>query len=165
MRDPDLTARGQDQCHRLASEFPYHASTSLLVSSPLRRTIRTALIGFAPEIERGLRIIALPEAQETSDLSCDVGSEPELLEQEFEPSKVDLDLVQKGWNSKTGKWANSKTALKARAKEVRQWLKARPEEQIVLVTHGGFLHFITEDWTGKDKHPGWCTPHKCGACY
>ena len=154
MHDPLLTPRGKEQCHKLATEFPYHSSVELLVSSPLRRTLSTTLVGFAEEVKKGMRIIALPEAQETGSVPCDTGSDPEVLEKEFEKTQINLNLVHKGWNSKTGKWKAETAAVKRRAKEVRQWLKARPEREIVLVTHGGFLHYLTDDWTDYNACPG-----------
>ncbi|KAI9808882.1 MAG: hypothetical protein M1827_007157 [Pycnora praestabilis] len=53
-----------------------------------------------------------------------------------------------------GKWAPTAEAIQGRAREARQWLKNRSEKEIVLVTHGGFLHYLTEDWTGSDKFQG-----------
>lgn len=31
---------------------------------------------------------------------------------------------------------------------MRKWLWNREEKEIVLVTHGAFLHYLTEDWDG-----------------
>ncbi|MCJ1446563.1 MAG: hypothetical protein MMC23_007068 [Stictis urceolatum] len=114
----------------------------------------TALLGFPDELKRGLRIISLPEAQETADVPCDTGIDLDALNKEFDGVPVDLSLVHEGWNSKTGKWAPDSQAIVARAKEVRQWLKARPEKEVVLVTHGGFVHFLTEDWDDYNKLAG-----------
>lgn len=100
MPDPDITPEGEKQCEKLNETFPYHEKIDLLVASPIRRTINTALIGFKSEVERGLKVIALPEAQETSDLPCDTGSSPATLRKEFEGKPVDLDLVLEGWNNK-----------------------------------------------------------------
>lgn len=49
-----------------------------------------------------MKVIAIPEAQETSDVPCDTGSDPDVLKKEFEEKKlpVDLSLVKEGWNSK-----------------------------------------------------------------
>ncbi len=154
MHDPSLTPFGEEQCRQLAQRFPYHDNVELLVTSPIRRTIYTTLIGFKPEIKRGIKIIALPEAQEVSDLPCDTGSDAEVLKKEMEGKPVDLSLIYKGWNNNRGKWATDADAIEARAKEARQWLKARPEKEIVLVTHGGFLHFFTEDWADTSKFQG-----------
>ena len=101
-----------------------------------------------------MKIIALPEAQETGNVPCDTGSDPAALKKEFADLPVDFGLVKEGWNSKVGKWAPDADSLRARAKEVRQWLKARPEKEIVLVTHGGILHFLNEDWADYDKIRG-----------
>lgn len=112
-------------------------NVDLVVASPLKRTIYTALIGFEPAIrERGLKVIALPELQETSDLPCDTGSDPEEIAREFAGKPVDLDLVKQGWNSKKMKWAPTFTAIEKRARDARLWLMARPEKEIVVVTHG-----------------------------
>ncbi|MCJ1402537.1 hypothetical protein MMC11_005757 [Xylographa trunciseda] len=147
MHDPSLTPLGEAQCYQLCQDFPYHGSVDLLVASPLRRTLYTMLLGFQPEVKRGLTIIALPEAQELADLPCDTGSNVQLLREEFHDQAIDFSLVEEGWNSKEGKWAADAEFVEKRAREVRQWLKARPEKDIVLVTHGGFLHFLTEDWS------------------
>ena len=155
IRDPDLTSYGKRQCQNLARTFPYHSSVCLIVASPLRRTLYTALLSFPDQtIRRDIKIIALPEAQETAAVPCDTGSEPAQLKEEFRGQPVDLSLVKDGWNSKVGKWSPNADALRARAKEVRQWLKARPEKEIVIVTHGGFLHYLNEDWADFDAVKG-----------
>jgi broad specificity phosphatase PhoE len=154
MHDPLLTQKGESQCRALSARFPYHSTVEALVSSPLRRALYTALLSFEPEIARGLRIIALPEVQETADLPCDTGSDPAVLEVEFLNKPVDLKLVQDGWNSKAGKWSTNIPALEARAREARRWLKSRPEKEIVLVTHGGILHYLSEDWLGSSSDLG-----------
>ncbi|KAL2044869.1 hypothetical protein N7G274_002644 [Stereocaulon virgatum] len=154
MPDPSLTPYGEEQCRQLAKTFPYHDSVDLLVSSPLRRTIYTTLYGFTPEIERGVPIIALPEVQETADVPCDTGTDLAVLKEEMKGKPVDLSALPEGWNNKAGRWAPTAAALEKRAREARQWLKARPEKVIVVVTHGGFLHYFTEDWTGYKESMG-----------
>lgn len=158
MKDPLLTPFGEKQCHDLAQSFPDHESIDLLVCSPLRRTIYTTLLGFSQDIDRCGKIIALPEAQETADVPCDTGSDVQALRQEMADKPVDLSRVTNGWNSKSGRWAPTAKALRKRAKEVRQWLRARPEKAIVLVTHGGFVHHFTEDWTGYKESLGLFAP-------
>ena len=154
LHDPSLTPYGEEQCRHLAQHFPYHKSVQLLVASPLRRTIYTTLLAFEPEVKRGLKIITLPEIQETSDTPCDTGSDIGVLKKEMADKPVDLSMVSEGWNSKQGKWAPDAKAIEARAREARKWLKARPEKEIVLVTHGGFLHYFTEDWDDSGKSNG-----------
>jgi len=94
--DPDLTPFGEEQCRQLAKDFPYHKSIELIVASPIRRTIYTALLGLKPEVDRGLNVLALPELQETSALPCDTGSDPEVLQKEMADKPVDLSLVHEG---------------------------------------------------------------------
>lgn len=134
-------------------KFPNQDSIELLVTSPLRRTICTTRLGFRSAVNRGIKIIALPELQETGDLPCDTGSDVEVLWKEFGES-VDLNLIDENWNIKKGQWAPTKDAVNKRARNARQWLKNRPEKQIVVVTHGGLLHCLTQDWSNKNKFPG-----------
>ena len=144
MPDPSLTTYGEEQCRHLAQTFPYHSEVGLIVASPLRRTICTAIHSFPTELEQGMKVVALPEVQETSDLPCDTGSDLDVLREEFAQKPVELGLVKEGWDSKKGKWAATSNAIEARAREARVWLRDRTEDEIVVVTHGGFLHFLTE---------------------
>ncbi|KAI2733984.1 hypothetical protein DTO012A8_10089 [Penicillium roqueforti] len=70
IQDPVLTELGHEQCRKLRESFPRHANIDLVTASPLRRTIYTALESFAPVFESkpDLKIIALPDIQETSDV-------------------------------------------------------------------------------------------------
>lgn len=157
--DPNLTPKGIEQCETLAQNFPYHNSIGAIVASPLRRALYTALHGFKPLIEKGMCVIALPEVCETANVPCDTGSDIRVLKEEMEGKAVNLSMVKEGWNSKTGKWAPNADAVEKRAEEARQWLKARPEKEVVLVTHGTFLHYFTEDWS--DFNLGVST-YRCG---
>lgn len=101
IHDPQLTDFGHEQCRNLRETFPRHADIDLVTASPLRRTLHTALESFEPVLKAkpDLKVIALPDIQEISDVACDTGSEPSVLKEEFK-SAVDLDLVQIGWNDK-----------------------------------------------------------------
>ncbi|KAK4190983.1 histidine phosphatase superfamily [Podospora australis] len=167
--DPDLTPLGEEQCLRLRQTFGLHEKVTYLVASPLRRTIYTCLLSFEPAILAGKKkIIALPDLQEVSPFPCDTGSEVEDLVKEF-GEKVDFGRVQEGWNDKGpgSEFAPEMRKLEARAARARRWFwelgqKEKGEEgeeevNIVAVTHGGFLHFLTEDWDGMDvgRGTGW----------
>ncbi|KAK3898157.1 histidine phosphatase superfamily [Staphylotrichum tortipilum] len=168
--DPSLTPLGESQCAALASSFPHHAAITHLIASPLRRTLQTCLLSFKPvlELHPEMKVVALPEVQEISPLPCDVGSEVGVLEKEF-GGTVDLGRVSEGWNVKTGggRFAPVMGRLEERAREARVWLRRVGEEwerenpgreaNIVVVTHGGFLHFLTQDWDGMnpEKGTGW----------
>ncbi|RAO66153.1 uncharacterized protein BHQ10_002165 [Talaromyces amestolkiae] len=121
--------------------------------------MQTALYSFQPAIKRGVRVVALAELQETSDVACDTGSDVADLKREFDDYQlgpatpvVDLSLVPEDWNKKVptliGRWAPSSDALVSRARAARQWLRQRPEKEVVAICHGGFLHYLTQDWSG-----------------
>lgn len=73
-----------------------------MTASPLRRTIYTALESFKPVFEAhpDMHLITLPDVQETSDVACDTGSEPQALRDEFAGKNVDFELVHEDWNNK-----------------------------------------------------------------
>ena len=124
----------------------------MIVASPLKRTVYTALLSFP---NKKLPVILLPELQETSDAPCDTGSTKAEITREFHnSSRVDMHLVTDGWNVKTGKYSPSKTAIEERAKLARRWLKEQNAKDIAVVTHGGLLHFLTEDWADMERYQG-----------
>lgn len=155
IQDPKLTPVGIDQCLNLRRTFPLSDKVGLVVASPLTRTIETALQAFEPIITRtGTSIIALPELQETGDIPCDTGSPLKVLERNYAGKPVDLGLLDGEWHVKRGKYAQTDPKITARARAARRWLKDRAESDIVVVTHGGYLHYITEDWSDAGKYCG-----------
>ena len=86
-----------------------------------------------------------------------------MLEKEF-GTQVDLGRVIKGWNSKEDKWSPAASAIESRAREARIFLHELAREyavshpgedvHIAVVTHGGFLHYFTEDWNEHEKFEG-----------
>ncbi|KAI9691121.1 MAG: hypothetical protein M1822_008741 [Bathelium mastoideum] len=164
LRDPVLTPLGEVQCHNLALTFPHPAPTTrrtLVVASPLKRTLSTALLSFAsllpPERPGAAAILALPDLQETSDLPCDTGSPAAELARTYRGRPVDLSLVERegdAWCRKEGRWGPGAEAIRARARAVREWLWGRSEEVVVAVTHGGLLHYLTEDMVGLENEQG-----------
>lgn len=159
--DPYLTPLGHEQCAQLSATFPYHDRITHLVASPLRRTLVTCHESFQPAVKSGKKVIAQPLLQETSPYPCDTGSESEVIRAEY-GAWADCDLVEKGWNDKTSpgsKWSPRVDALEERAREARVWLrelarKSGGDAEIAVVTHGGFLHFLTQDWDGMDLSRG-----------
>lgn len=166
--DPYLTPLGRDQCLALRASFPRHDRVTHLVASPMRRTLQTCEQSFRPAVDAGLKVVAQPLVQEVSTLPCDTGSEPEVLAAEF-GSWADVSGVPKGWNDKTSPgspWAPRVEALEERARRARVWLRELGRTwkaegrgdtaDIVVTTHGGFLHFLTQDWEGLDISKGTC---------
>ena len=173
LRDPALTPLGENQCAILRSKLQDTygidaTSISLVTASPLTRTIHTAALAFADKLGRGTetKILALPTAQETSSFPCDTGSPLPILKATCEKADwpVDLSRVHEDWTDKSpsSPYAPTNTKLAARARETRRILlheakklqrsTSQDDIQIVLVTHGGLLHYLTEDW--EDAHRG-----------
>ncbi|KAI3393032.1 hypothetical protein diail_4808 [Diaporthe ilicicola] len=166
--DPYLTPTGSEQCAALRASFPHHDRITHLVASPMRRTLQTCQQSFRPAVDSGKKVLAQPLVQEVSTLPCDTGSEPEVLAAEF-GAWADLAIVEKGWNNKApgSPWAPRVEALEARARAARVWLRELGRRwvaegngdsaDIVVTTHGGFLHFLTQDWDGMDltRGTGW----------
>lgn len=153
--DPPLTDLGRKQASSLAPELPNEqAIVDLVVTSPLRRTLETTLLGWGPAVNRlGVEnVICLPAAQECNDFPCDTGSSRADLEKISEYAGLDFSLLTPDWNSKTGFWAADPQSLAHRAKTVRHFLRDRPEKEIVLVAHGDFLRRITADAEGPSGY-------------
>ncbi|OAR00254.1 hypothetical protein LLEC1_06882 [Akanthomyces lecanii] len=161
LHDPGLTDRGREQAQELAVRLTRLQADGvvdirLVLASALRRTLMTALAAFAPQLARKqpAAVHAWPAVQEVSDLPCDSGSSLPLVQEEFGSELVNYDLVESGWELKQGKYANTASAVTARALAAREWLKRQPYKDIAVLSHGCFLHFLTEDWEGSDSPQG-----------
>ncbi|PLN81393.1 histidine phosphatase superfamily [Aspergillus taichungensis] len=169
--DPRLTPAGESQCESLRKgAFFDQSKISLVVSSPMRRTLQTASLIFQTALtstRKSQRIIALPDAQETTTDPSDIGSDPDMLRLivKKENWPVDLSLVHDGWNHKKAgsRYSPSNDAIRARARDAQLFLRAKLRElvasgdddaELVLVTHGGFLHYLTDDWEDSYHHSG-----------
>ncbi|TRM65100.1 histidine phosphatase superfamily [Schizophyllum amplum] len=156
--DANLTALGREQSAKLHADTKdsIQQTADLLVTSGLRRTMQTMIIGY-PELRKRLEaagkpVIVLPQLQECNDLPCDTGSNREILEGDPEFAGLDLSTLEPGWNSKKGFYACDAATLQARARWNRRWLRERPENNIVVVSHGDCLRYITE---GRNSWKPW----------
>lgn len=136
--DPELTQTGIQQARDLGLKFPFHKDIKAVFSSPLQRALHTAVLAFGKDQNAGEKIIALPLAQELSDALCDSGRDVEALKKLFPESQIDYQHVVPGWNKKDDVSATE------RATSLRDFLGNRQEPEFVLVTHGFFLHSLTE---------------------
>lgn len=153
--DAPLTPLGKKQAAAMAPQVgKLQDEAEIIVSSPLKRTLQTTKLGWASAVERlGIEnVICLPEAQECNAHPCDTGSAREVLEKDPELKGFNLENLVPEWTSKQGFWAADYESLQNRAKWLRQWLRNRPEQTIVLVAHGDILRRITSTPDGPSVY-------------
>lgn len=163
--DPPLTANGVEQSQSLCRDFPYHDSVGLVLASPLRRTLQTAHLGFQNSIDErfyaqdsgsgvsnGAELVLEPEVQAHSARPCDTGSEIAVLRSEFHDLPWETMQLDTTFPEKTGLYAPDAESLRLRGARIQRQLKERFQElagtnrpDIVVVTHGGFLRFVSGD--------------------
>lgn len=152
LMDPALTAKGQDQATNVAEDpllKPYLAAlldqggVDLVVSSPLCRTVETALFALAwwTKARQGRKIVLNADLQETGSVNCDKGSPLSALKASFaeQAESLDFDLLWSDWEIKEGDFEDTGSALHARLERFRNWLASRPERRIVVVSHHNLL--------------------------
>jgi broad specificity phosphatase PhoE len=172
--DPSLTKLGIEQAGQLVHKFTRSSSIGVIITSPLTRAVQTTLAGFphvldqrnftpgstAGGIEGGARLIIDPDLQERSELPCDTGSERAVLETAF--PGVDFKVLGDNWQAKEGAYSADDAAVEARANKVRrrlaevaEELKDEQKKDIVVVTHGVFMKFLSGDPTIDLPKAGW----------
>lgn len=164
--DPPLTQKGIEQCERLSEIFPFKQDVGLVLASPLKRTVQTALFGFQQTLDekyynsdvpgsgrpQGAQLILEPYLQAHSSRPCDTGSCQSILR---------LEMPHLPWNelsfdplfpAKEGPYATDADSLRQRGhmlhKTLEQHFTALAESDrpdIVVVSHGGFMRYIVLD--------------------
>ncbi|KAF2671955.1 phosphoglycerate mutase [Microthyrium microscopicum] len=177
--DPPLTALGEQQISELAEKFPYHDQVAVILTSPLRRTIQTALGGFshildrtspriggASGIENGAQFEIYQQVQPTNGMPCNVGSKREILEKEF--AGLDFSELSDTWMLKEGFYADTEETVAERGKAVRNHLASLVEKykaqggerrDIVLVGHGDTRDYVTGEGKVDWPRAGWASFH------
>jgi hypothetical protein len=84
---------------------------------------------FKPE----LRIIALPELQETSHSPCDIGSQVIELENKFRDKPLDFSLVPHDWTDKVkGIFTPQSDRIAGRYREARYFLVSLQAKNVAV---------------------------------
>lgn len=157
--DPDLTATGVSQAKSLGRSFPYLTPDSLIVASPLRRSLNTAIHAFKPHLlATNSQILALPDLQELSQWPCDTGSSLASLLTEFREHPVDFEGVTYNYDSKDGYFSPSERRTLQRMTNMRQWLYEQDAQNIVCVGHGHCLQLLVSEGSYEQIRAGLCTP-------
>jgi broad specificity phosphatase PhoE len=159
--DPDLTPKGQDQCKQLSTTLPYFDRVDLVCTSPIRRAIQPTLISMEPYLQSGKHhILALPVAQEATDKSAKTPSDSTRLEKE-NGSVVDFHRCLDTYTdyiTKHGRCAPDGVSLKTRAVELCRFLRDRDKQEVVVVSHDDFVHYVTGDLNEDGSQAkGWWT--------
>ncbi|GAA99195.1 uncharacterized protein L969DRAFT_93657 [Mixia osmundae IAM 14324] len=150
--DPALTPLGIKQASILRTEprmQELRSSVQVIVSSPLRRTLQTALGSLEDVLqERAIPFEIIPEFQECNDLPCDTPDDLNKLRGEFEHrgNGLSFEHCKPGFNSKRGAFAASQEALDARAAWARRYLRSLDQETVAVFCHADFLrHMLPND--------------------
>lgn len=161
--DPPLTSLGVEQASTISQQLPSTGDIATVISSPLRRALQTTLAGFSTILDKqyfdkssgqgidgGATLSLDPDLQERSDLPCDTGSSASELAKAF-PS-LSFDGLGEEWLKKTDRYAPDDDAVRERAERVRislfeiaESLEDDERKNIVIVTHGVFMKFLTGD--------------------
>ncbi|KAK3947600.1 histidine phosphatase superfamily [Pseudoneurospora amorphoporcata] len=153
---------GQTQCrslreHFFKTEVPDKYQISLIIVSPMRRTIETALLSFGNYAkENNIPIVAHAGWQENSDKPCDTGSTIEDLNKEF--PEVDFSRVDEVWPDKSRKsekakkyWYTKDSILQRgedvlKETEAKVWPEMEDGKAVIAVSHSGFLRAGVTGW-------------------
>ncbi|KAK4235213.1 histidine phosphatase superfamily [Achaetomium macrosporum] len=145
LHDPELTELGRKQCTELKENLMPRISrdldVGLILVSPMKRTIETALLAFGELVQRGIPIVAHAGWQENSSQPCDTGNPLSSLSPLF--PQVDFSRVDPIFPDKTSPAAAlyhyTRRAVLARGQAVLRELRGRPEKAVIVVSHSSFL--------------------------
>lgn len=149
----------------------------LVVISPLRRTIQTAMGALEAWLQqlqaagKPARIALAPDIQETGNVQCDTGRHPAELREEFGEVHPHLpyDALAPDWHVKQGRYVDSGPALATRLAAFTTWLQQQRERTVIVVAHHNvFLALLGVSFTNcevrqyslHDHHP---LPRSAGA--
>ena len=155
--DPPLSARGLSQLPPLsatASKWKLCERAQLLVVSPLKRAIDTALAVMGQAVPPAAAATAYPLpvyvsalCSEVLDTSADIGSSPQQLHSAY-PLLDFSHLPDAWWYHSDPKQPRAVTdeppqRVAHRVSEFLQWLCERPEAAVIVVSHSSFIRHCT----------------------
>lgn len=147
--DARLSKAALAQCAALAELTARLDSIELVVCSPLTRSLQTVTAGFADYVARGSPVVALEAVRELVQTRADSRRPTSELASEFghvsfsELSDEEDVLWDRLGGAAEGADAVAADALEARCAEAVRWLLARPEKEVVVVSHPALLHHLT----------------------
>lgn len=141
-----LTEKGRAQVLATAKRFPKHKGCpQIIIASPYERTKETASI-ISKEI--GVKVQyseLLTERRNPSEVIGRSGREPEVR-------KI-IDRIDNSYHADDLRFSDEEnfTDLRIRAKKLLQYIRNRPEERIIMVTHKIFLKVVVSYMIYRDK--------------
>ncbi|WP_226669616.1 histidine phosphatase family protein [Metabacillus litoralis] len=165
--DPSLTQNGMEQAKMLRNQFPLSVDDVLMVS-PIRRTIQTAIIW--SEGVRCRKIVTplvspriFPQKKErSSTLPCNVILTRDKIQLEFADFHLVEDLSLELWNKGINTIPEKK--FNSIAEMFLKRCRKLGKEKIYIVSHDGtitsYRQFITGDKLSREDFPketGWFT--------
>lgn len=141
-----LTELGRAQALATAKRFPkYNGRPQVIIASPFERTKETAEI-IASELGMSIKYSDL--LVERRNPTVIVGH----AEQEKDVQQI-IDRIDKSFHDDNLRYADEENFidLKERAKNLLNYIKKRPEERIIMVTHGIFLKMVVSYMLVGDK--------------
>eukprot|EP00756_Hemistasia_phaeocysticola_P045887 Hpha_TRINITY_DN19647_c0_g1::TRINITY_DN19647_c0_g1_i1::g.186159::m.186159 len=146
IKDPLLTGLGREQAQALGGQEHLESALkqegSIVVVSPLRRTLQTALLGFGQRTPPA-RFVLKAEVQETGFPPCDTADAAlgcALLEEEGRPDLVQqYTALGEEWLSKTGDYADEDGAIMGRFMRFTRWLLQEKPPAALVVAHYGLI--------------------------
>jgi broad specificity phosphatase PhoE len=163
IHDPGLSPGGHKEARLFAERYAHLQAPQIILTSHLRRCLQMALeiesylAEARPDLGR-IRIVAHPDLQEVSIRPCDTGTPLDVLHTEFPgiefPDAVFPEIYPRSAEVKANKWDtifdDTPALLAARAERIREYIKYELNEtEIILISHGSFLHFLMNWWAGE----------------
>jgi broad specificity phosphatase PhoE len=162
--DPALTKEGIKQARFLREQFPL-SEKDILVISPIRRTLQTAL--YWSEDIKCTKIVSplvsprmFPQNPAWRILPCDMILDKEKIKIEFPNFQVKENLPSELWSDGINTMPENK--FKTLAENFIEWCKKQSTKRIFIVSHDGTITSYRQIISGKNltrddfpKETGW----------
>jgi Ca2+-binding EF-hand superfamily protein/broad specificity phosphatase PhoE len=176
--NPHITLKGIGQAKARREELKKqaeHFKFDLIVVSPMRRALETYSHAMADYITAGVPTIGHPLVREQFSESDDVGDAPSEIKSAWpgvdwslfpdqpevwwyagetfttEEAKGLTVLSQRELNIRDD-WEEPWELVLERAQAFEEWVRARPEKHICVVSHGGFIEALVGPRMGNAEH-------------
>ncbi|KAI1157024.1 histidine phosphatase superfamily [Nemania diffusa] len=147
IHDPELTFSGIRECEALAADMAKLGSIDLVLCSPMKRSIQTAIAAF-PSYTQSKQIILLPDLQESGIGRSNTCSSQEELVNRFGSAILDYSFLTPDWTKKGPGTRYDPRASAARSRATRLFIRAIAQHHratnanIVVITHSFYIGYL-----------------------